>query len=428
MPDTLPSESVTRTPFAGNRHAKVAYFISHPIQYQAPLLRRISQEPDIDLKVFFSSDLSVRGYVDSGFGVQVKWDIPLLDGYAYEFLPRVNDGDTIGFATPLNWGVFRRLRAGGFDAIWVFGYNRLVCLQAIVAAKVLGIPVILRVESNLRLQRSPLKLAAKRLFFHLLRPGVACVVPIGKHNRAYWQYYWGENFPAFPMPYAVDNEFFQRKSAEAAPHREAFRQALGLRPGMPIILYASKLQARKRCIDLVDAFLRLAAESGGEPPACLLIVGDGEERAAIEARVRASGTPHIRMLGFRNQTELPAFYDLCDVFVLPSLSETWGLVVNEVMNAGRPIVVSDQVGCQPDLVQDGFNGFVFPAGDVDGLTACLRRLVHSAELRESMGRNSRRLIQEYGFEQDVEGLRAAVAHVVPGFALSANRQPGDQST
>ena len=357
----------------------------------------------------------MRGYVDSGFGVRVKWDVPLLDGYSYEFLPRVGDGDTIGFAKPLNWGVFRRLRAGRFDAVWVFGYSRLVCLQAIVAAKLLGIPVILRVESNLRFQRSGFKLAAKRTFFNLLKHAVDCVVPIGKHNRAYWQHYWGENFPSFPMPYAVDNEFFQRRSAEAAPHREAFRQELGLKPGLPVILYASKLQTRKRCIDLVEAFLRLPQQPGGEPPACLLIVGDGEERANLEERVRASGAANIRFLGFRNQTELPAFYDLCDVFVLPSFNETWGLIVNEVMNAGKPIITTDQVGCQPDLVQDGFNGLVYPAFDVEKLSVALRRIIEDPGMRRTMGENSLRLIQQYSFEQDVAGLRQALAHLLPGF-------------
>ena len=102
------------------RPVRVAYFVSHPIQYQAPLLRRIAQEPDIDLTVFFSSDLSVRAYKDAGFGVHVHWDIPLLDGYKYEFLPRMRASDTLGFAKPLNWGIFHRLRKGRFDVAWVF--------------------------------------------------------------------------------------------------------------------------------------------------------------------------------------------------------------------------------------------------------------------------------------------------------------------
>jgi glycosyltransferase involved in cell wall biosynthesis len=397
------------------RPVRLAYFVSHPIQYQAPLLRRIAQEPDIDLTVFFSSDLSVRAYQDPGFGVRVEWDIPLLDGYKYEFLPRLGDADSLGFAAPLNWGIFSRLRRGRFNAVWVFGYNRLVCLQAIAAARLLGIPVILRAESNLHdRKRSPATLAAKRAFAALLRPAIRAVLPIGQANHDYWRHYFGPGFPMFPAPYAVDNDYFRTKVLEAAPHREALRQSLGLEAGRPIILYASKLLTRKRCIDLVEAFIRLAP-APADPPAYLLIVGDGEERASLEARVRRSRLSSIRFLGFRNQTELPALYDLCDLFVLPSYGETWGLIVNEVMNAGRPIIVTDQVGCQPDLVHDGVNGFVYPAFDVDALFRGLRHLLDDPALRATMGENSLRIIRQHSFEKNVAALRQALAFAVPQF-------------
>jgi glycosyltransferase involved in cell wall biosynthesis len=397
---------------------RLAYFVSHPIQYQAPLLRRIAQEPDIDLTVFFSSDLSVRGYKDSGFGVHVEWDVPLLEGYKYEFLPRIrDDGYRLGFARPLNWGIFSRLRKGRFDAVWVFGYSSLASLNAIVVARFLRIPVILRAESNLDDHpRSQPVLAAKRALFALLRKSVACIVPIGRKNRIYWERYFGKEFPSFTMPYAVDNDFFQRRAREAAPHREDFRRELGLEPGRPVVLFASKLQTRKRCIDLLDAYIRLAPAPRLDPSTYLLIVGDGEERANLEARVRDSGLSSIHFLGFRNQTELPRIYDLCDVFVLPSYNETWGLIVNEVMNAGRPIIVTDQVGCQPDLVHDGVNGFIYPAFDVDALSQCLRRLIEDPGLRATMGENSLRIIRTYSFEQDVAGLRQSLGVAVPGFA------------
>jgi glycosyltransferase involved in cell wall biosynthesis len=395
---------------------RLAYFVSHPIQYQAPLLRRIAEEPDIDLTVFFSSDISVRGYHDQGFGVRVQWDVPLLDGYRYEFLPRLRDSDHFGFATPLNYGIFRRLRRGRFDAAWVFGYSRLACLQAIFAARLLGIPVILRAESNLHDRpRTRTKLAAKKIFSKVLGPAISCVLPIGKANESYWKHYLGDQFPMFPMPYAVDNDFFRRGAVEAHRRRQEFRRELGLEPGRPVILYASKLQNRKRCIDLLEAYIRQAPASGVDPSAYLLIVGDGEERSSLENRVRVSGLSSIRFLGFRNQTELPRFYDLCDLFVLPSIHETWGLIVNEVMNAGRAIIVTDHVGCGSDLVHDGVNGFVYPAFDVDALSVCLRRLIEDPALCTRMGENSLRIIERYSFEEDVAGLRGALALSVPEF-------------
>jgi glycosyltransferase involved in cell wall biosynthesis len=402
--------------FGPDRPLRLAYFVNKPIQYQAPLLRRIAQEPDIDLRVFFASDHSIRGYHDPGFGVRVEWDVPLLDGYRYEFLPSIRQTDRIRFARPLNWGIASRLRRGRFDAVWLFGYNLLYQINTLLAARMLGIPVLLRAEPHLNDRpRSAAKLLAKQVLVRSLRSFVSCALPIGQLNRGYWAHYLGEDFPMSPMPYAVDNEFFRRRAVEAAPRREELRRELGLEAGRPIVLYASKLQTRKRCIDLVEAWIRLAPAPGVDPPGYLLIVGDGEERAALEERVRQSGFSSIRFLGFKNQTELPRYFDLCDVFVLPSIQEPWGLIVNEVMNAGRPVVVSDQVGCQPDLVHSGLNGFVYPAFDVAALSDCLRRLMDDPGLRATMGENALRVIAQQSFEEDVAGLRRALSITVPDF-------------
>jgi glycosyltransferase involved in cell wall biosynthesis len=399
---------------------RVAYFVSHPIQYQAPLLRRIAQEPDIELKVFYFSDFSVRGYADAGFGgVQVQWDVPLLDGYRHEFLPGFLKKGTYGIARPLSYGIFSRLREGKFDAVWVHGYHTVNAWHVMMAAKLLGIPVLLRTDSTLiDRARSAGKLAVKKFFLKVLRRMTKGVLSVGSGNSAYWRASFGETFPIFLMPYAVDNEYFRNRAAAAAPAREELRRALGLEPGRPVFLFASKLRERKRCIDLVEAYLRLSPGPGAEPPGYLLIAGDGEERAAVERRINEAGVTHVRLLGFQNQSVLPRLFDLCDVFVLPSIYEPWGLIVNEVMNAGRAVVVSDQVGCAPDLVRDGQNGFVFPARDVDALSGVLRRFLEDPKLAGALGKRAAETIATHGFEQNIEGLRQALAFVAP------NADPG----
>ena len=397
---------------------RLAYFVSHPIQYQSPLLRRLAQEADIDLQVFFSSDHTVHGYVDEGFGVKVAWDVPLLEGYRSEFLPRLREaGSEPGFARPLNRGIFRRIEQGGFDAVWTHGYSTANNLQAILAAGLHRIPVLLRAESTLHDRpRSRAKLLLKEAFFHGLRRHVAAVLAIGQANARYWRRYMGEPVPIFPMPYAVDNAFFQQKATEAGGGRDALRQELELEPGRPVILFASKLQERKRCADLLEAHRMVLKNRSASRP-YLLIVGDGEERQRLEQA--AAGDPDarllVRFLGFRNQTELPRFFDLCDVFVLPSVHEPWGLVVNEAMNAGRAVIVSDDVGCQEDLVHDGVNGAVFPARDVPALAQAIERVLASSETAALMGEQGRQMVAEYSFEQDIRGLRQGLAACVPGF-------------
>lgn len=398
---------------------RVAYLLSHPIQYQSPLLRRLAQQPGLELTVFYTSDFSLRSYRDQGFGLQVEWDVPLLGGYQHEVLPRLLDADAISFFRPLNRGIYDRLKRGCFDVLWIHGYATLSSWMAMAAAKVLGIPVLLRTDSTLiDHPRGPVKLALKQRFFRILRRFTFGVLSVGQRNTEYWQHHLGAEIPIFPIPYAVDNAFFQRQCQAAASTREDLRQELQLEPGRPVILFASKLLSRKRCSDLVEAYLQLltnqdrksgmAGESKSKP--CLLIVGAGEERVKIESLIRAAAAEDdIRMLGFRNQSELPRYYDLCDVFVLPSIHEPWGLVINEVMNAGRAVIVSDEVGCQPDLVIDGENGFVFPARNITALTAALERVLNDLETCRSLGMRSRERVEQFSFDQNVVGLMQAFA-------------------
>jgi glycosyltransferase involved in cell wall biosynthesis len=409
-----------RQPPRANRRVRLAYLVSHPIQYQAPLLRRIAQEPDIDLTVFFGSDFSVRGYQDQGFGVDVKWDIPLLDGYKHVFLPRLRDGQDVTFATPMNYGIVSNLRGNGaglaFDALWVHGYATVNSLHAIVAAKSLGIPVLLRADMWLRDRpRNRLKLALKRLFMSSLKRMIDGVLTVGTLNSDYWQQYFGDGVPRFLLPYAVDNAYFSQRAREAQAGRASLQAELGLDPARPVILFASKLQTRKHCDHLIEAYTRLSPASGSDPNPYLIIVGDGEERAALERQAAATGFNSIRFCGFRNQSELPRFFDLATVFVLPARHEPWGLIVNEVMNAARPVIVSDDVGCAPDLIEDGVDGRIYPVGDVAALEQALRSVLDRPGVADAMGQRAFERIQQWSFSEDIQGLRHALAVLVPGF-------------
>jgi glycosyltransferase involved in cell wall biosynthesis len=395
---------------------RLAYLVSHPIQYQAPLLRRIALEPEIELTVLFGSDFSVRGYQDRGFGVEVAWDTPLLEGYCSEFLKPLRDTGGVSLTTPISRGIYRRLRHSdgtpAFDALWVHGYASVNSLQAILAANVLGIPVLLRAESWLADRaRSPWRLAVKSLFLRLLGSGVAAVLPIGTMNSDYWSYYFGSSVPQFLMPYAVDNEYFSQLAEAAAPREQELRAELRLAPERPVILFASKLQERKHAGHLLEAYRSLIANRAPQDRPYLVIVGDGEQRAALEARTQELGLDEVRFAGFRNQSELPRFFQLADVFVLPSRHEPWGLIVNEAMAAGCPVIVSTDVGCHTDLVTDGLEGCVFPVGDIVALTDALRRVFSSPTSAALMGQFARKRINAWTFEEDVQGLRAALASV-----------------
>jgi glycosyltransferase involved in cell wall biosynthesis len=167
----------------------------------------------------------------------------------------------------------------------------------------------------------------------------------------------------------------------------------------------------KRGADLLEAYIRMSPDQVQEPHPYLVFIGDGDQRQSLEGRAGALPWNSIKFLGFKNQTELPGYYDLCDALVLPSVFEPWGLVINEAMNAGRAVVVSDQVGCGPDLVRPGENGDVFPAGDIAGLRQALVNLLGDPGRCRAMGQRSLEIIATWGLEEDVAGLNQALAAV-----------------
>jgi len=387
----------------------LAFLTTHPIQYQVPLLRRIAKEEDIDLSVYFCSDMSIKGYQDPGFGQKVSWDIELLGGYKHEFLPIIDGNNSVSTWRPFNYGLLTRFRKNRPDYLFVNGYSRPFNIWAILQAKVFGIKVLIRDEATpISACRNALKRFIKKAFFLLLNIFCDGFMAIGTLNRKYYIQNGIQPEKVYMMPYAVDNDYFGQLSQQSGSKRDELIRQLDLDPSRPVILYVSKLTKRKRAQDLLEAYIRLSPDGHSEPNPYLLIIGEGECRPMLESRIKSLKWPSVKILGFKNQSELPAFFELCDIFVLPSVYEPWGLVVNEAMSAGRAVIVSDQVGCAPDLVKDGQNGFVFKAGDTLQLADVLKRITQNNDLAKKMGLKSREIIGKWGIEQNIIGIRKAL--------------------
>lgn len=388
---------------------RLAYLVSHPIQYQAPLLRRIAQEPDIDLHVLFMSDFSLRSYKDEGFGREVKWDVPLVDGYSHEFLPQ--RGEPARNPEEIrNFGLGKALRKDRFDVLWSHGYAAPTNVKAMLLARSRGIPVLCRSDNQrkglLRGRMGALREAVARRVLQI----PTAFLTVGIANGDYYHEMGVPRERLFLMPYAIDNDRFRQQALDAATSREMLRAELGLEPGRPVILYASKFVTRKKPIDLLRAFQEVARR-GRIPRPYLVYVGDGEEYGNVQAAVTDAERADVRFLGFQNQSELPRYFDLCDVFVLPAAAEPFGLVINEVMCASRPVIVTDEVGCYPDLVKEGQNGHVYPVGDIAALADALEDVLASPERTRAMGDESWEIVRHFDFEADIKVLKEALAFV-----------------
>ena len=336
--------------------ARIGFLVSHPIQYYAPIFRALGRQ--CDLTVLFAHRQTAEQQARAGFGVAFDWDIDLLSGYDSRFLVNVaRQPSTDRFAGCDTPGVADEIAHGKFDAFVVPGWSLRCYWQAVRACRRFGVPILVRGDSQLGSQRTGVVRAAKALAFsHLLRRFDGYLY-VGQRNREYLVHYGAPPERLFFSPHCVDNDAFAIAAAAASPPRDPARRR---------ILFAGKLIARKHPADLLHAVAHF-----GRQPAEIVFAGSGELEGELR-QIAAQSSLRAEFLGFVNQSELPAVYAGADLLVLPSDSqETWGLVVNEAMACGIPAVVSDAVGCGPDLVEPGATGAVFPFGDVAALAAAI---------------------------------------------------------
>lgn len=380
---------------------RLAAVTSHPVQYQAPLFQRLAAHPSVELTVFYGDDRSVAGEVDEGFGINVQWDRPLLDGYRSIFLTRTAGAPGRLEKLAAAARIIQLLWREQFDGVFIHSYATPLSLFAYLAALASGTPVLLRTESERLRPRRSWTHALKELVLRPLLALTSAVLVIGSANRRFYEHYGVPRVRQFFTPYSVDNQYFLAQRELIEPLRPHNRGARGWTDDVAVIGFSGKLIPLKRVEDLIDAVARLQREG---LRAGLAIVGDGPSRAALEERVRSSQLKWTVFAGFMNQSELAGWYSCMDAFVLPSRSETWGLVLNEAMLFALPVVASSMVGAAQDLIEEGQNGYVFEVGDVEGLTAALRRLVSSRETRHAFGRRSREIVQRYSHDACVRGI------------------------
>ena len=382
---------------------RLAIVTSHPIQYQAPLFRAIAAQPDVKLTVFFGCDYGTNPEkIHPGFGKAFAWDIPVLDGYDYRFLKNsrlnigVNDWRLDGPELKT------RLRSENYDAVIVFGWNKILFWQAIWWARTYQIPLVLRAESNLKNANSRLRQLIKRVLFPRLFAQFDAFLSIGNHNTALYRHYGVCPEKIYEAPYCVDNAFFANGAANSVADAKLLRSQLGIRESDTVFLFMAKFIERKRPLDLIYASLKIKHVKNFQ----VILVGGGELNEECERVIRENCIENVHLVGFVNQSILPKYYAAADVFVLPSYYETWGLVLNEAMASGLPGIVSDACGATHDMIIEGKTGFSYPMGDVDKLAQLMGRLASDPELREQMSAGAAEHVGNFSVTRVVTELNA----------------------
>jgi glycosyltransferase involved in cell wall biosynthesis len=346
---------------------KVLWLASHPIQYQAPLFRELARR--CDLLVAFAHRQTAAQQGEAGYGVAFDWDVDLLSGYRSVFLrPSARQPSIERFWQCRSDEVAPLIEREKFDAVVLGGWNLYVYWQALAAARRRGIPTLVRTDSRSPPGEPAWRRALRRLAYPTMLGRLSGFLAAGTQSTRYLINCGVLPERIFTCPHTVDVARFGGGRAPAFAERAALRAQLGLRGEARVVVFVGRLIALKRPLDACAAIARLPEPRSHE----LVYVGEGPLAGAIEREARRLGvTAH--MTGFRNQSGLPAWLQASNVLVLPSESETWGMVANEALAAGCPVILSDAVGGATDLGAFAPAVQVYPCGDTEALAASLQR-------------------------------------------------------
>ncbi len=383
----------------------LAVIETHPIQYHAPIYRTLQQRFGVPVTAIYGSDFSVVGYRDSEFGTEFAWDTDLLSGYSSVFLSRVQEGGARTVNEVSADGLRRILQQINPAAVMIVGYSPGFHREAFWAAWRGGYPILFRGETTDHTQqRSPLKRWARDSFLRWFYGRCAALLYVGRRSLAHYRRLAVPEHKLFFSPYCVDTTPFQTDEEARKTWRPACRAELGVAGSDRVLLFSGKLIPQKAPELVLQAVKRLPPDM--RERTIVLYLGDGALRASLETLAKQEPRVRVRLVGFQNQRALSRYYHAADLLVLPSWGETWGLVVNEALHHGVPCVVSDAVGCAPDLIEPGVTGEVFRSGSAEALASTLLCALQLVD-REDIRKKCRAKVARYTIEEAARGIAEA---------------------
>ena len=380
-------------------HYKIAIVAPTPFYYHTPLYCQLAKAPEIDLTVYYCSDETVRGidvekmYRTKG---QIVEEEDLLRGYNYKFLKNYSP-----FSSYMRWpfglinlGIWREIKEGKYDAVVLQSWANLTWWLAFLACLKFNTPVFFMTDSNILSEqlKSKLKISLKEILLgKFLFKRAAGFLASGTVNKQFYKAYGVPEKKMVRLPHWWGYEQFLIKAQKLKPERENLRKSFGLKKNDLLLLFVGRLAKEKSLHTLLDAYNRVSSQNKK-----LFFVGDGPLRLRLEKYIRDFKIQEVYPMGFQAREALLNFYTMADALVLPSREEPWGMVVNEAMCFGLPIIASNQVGAAVDLVKEGHNGFLFPAGDSKKLVTCIEKLINlPSEERLLFGKRSIEIITEW---------------------------------
>lgn len=391
---------------------------THPVQYTSPFLREMAVHSKFEIMaVYCSLQGAERGH-DPGFGIDVAWDVPLLDGYPWVEERNIAIAPGLGrFFGLINPGLWKLIRDGKFDVVLAYtGYANLSFWILATAAKIYRVPLLFGTDATSLKPRDgkKWKLVIKKYLLPVIFGLADAIVIPSEAGRQFMRQLGIPQSRVFLTPFAVDNRWWKERAMQA--DRSFVRQSWGIPETSGVLLFCAKLQSWKRPMDLLRAYAR-----ANVPDTYLVFAGDGPLRVRLEAEAKALNVQdRVRFIGFVNQSGLPAVYRAADLLVLPSEYDPCPVVVCETMLCGCPAAISDEIKGRFDLVENGVTGYVFPCGDVEAIASIISHAFDDPVKLSKMKHAATERMETWTPRDNVEGVARAVAFALKG------REPGSE--
>lgn len=372
---------------------KLAIIVTHPIQYYAPVFKLLAQR--LQVMIFYTWGKASQDKFDPGFGKKINWDIDLLDGYDYTWVKNTaTDPGSHHFSGIKNPELIDQIEAWAPDSLLVYGWSYHSHLKVLKFFKN-KIPILFRGDSTLLDKKPGFINILRTAYLKWVYSHINVAFYVGTNNQAYFRKYGLREEQLIFAPHATDNNRF---GADRNTEAQTLRHDLSIPLNSTMLLFAGKFEDVKSPENLLKAFL-----STNDPEAHLVYVGNGP----LESNLKdiANGHLNVHFIDFQNQSYMPVIYQACDIYCMPSKSETWGLAANEAMACGKALLLSDRVGCAVDLVKQGINGFIYNFDSSTDLSEKLLLLIKSGKNQlAEMGKNSEDIIKSWTFEAQANAI------------------------
>jgi len=369
----------------------IKYILSHPIQYQVPLIRFLNNK--IKIKVSYRLNTVTKKYFDREFNKKIILDKNLLSGYNYDFL-KYYGPNKLSSIFPITNDFIKKNLLDETKIVWVHGIKNWYNLILIILSYFYNKRVFVRDEFNNIKKRSLSNILMNKIFYSFIDNFIDCYLSIGKENRKAFIDFGIDKKKIYHVPYVVDNDFFYIKNKKK---NKKF-----------VILFTGKLSHRKGCDILLNSINLLNENNNFKKDSEIIIIGDGILKEELINYKKKKKLVNVKFLGFKNKKVIKKFYKRSNLFVMPSRDENWGLAINEAMAAKNAIIASNKVGAASDLLKNNYNGYIFKNNDYKDLSKKIYKTFLDKKKTIKFGENSFKIISKWSFYECYKGIDKAI--------------------